>query len=48
MIGTIDIEIQAKNPNMALWPLRAYVNSPSSLRLRNVPKKIGQWEITSV
>ncbi len=48
MIGTIDIEIQAKNPNMPLWPLRAYVNSPSSLRIRNVPKKIGQWEITSV
>lgn len=48
MIGTIDIEIQAKNPNLPLWPLRAYVNSPSSLRIRNVPKKIGQWEITSV
>ena len=48
MIGTIDIEVQAKNPNMPLWPLRAYVNSPSSLRVRNVPKKIGKWEITAV
>ena len=48
MIGTIDIEIQAKNPNMPLWPLRAYVGSPSSLRVRNVPKKIGKWEITAV
>ena len=48
MIGTIDIEIQAKNPNMPLWPLRAYIGSPSSLRVRNVPKKIGKWEITAV
>ena len=48
MIGIIDIEIQAKNPNFPLWPLRAYVNSPSSLRIRNAPRKIGKWEITSV
>lgn len=48
MIGTIEIECQAKNPNMPLWPLRAYVNSPSSLRIRNVPKKIGKWSITKV
>lgn len=48
MIGVIDIQVQAKSPNFPLWPLRAYVNSPSSLRVRNVPKKIGKWEITSV
>lgn len=48
MIGTIQIEVNAKNPNMPLWPLRSYVDSPSSLRIANVPKKIGNWQITSV
>lgn len=48
MIGICDCEVQAANPNMPLYPLRAYINSPSSLRIRNVPKKIGDWNITSV
>lgn len=48
MLGTIDVEIQALNPNMPLHPWYAYVNSPSSLRLRNVPKRIGDGHITSV
>lgn len=48
MIGTISIECNAKNPNMPLHPLRAYVGSPSSLRIINVPKKIGNWQIKSV
>lgn len=48
MIATIDVDIQAANPNMPLHPWRAYVGSPSSLRLRNVPKRIGDWHITSV
>ena len=48
MIGTVDVEVQAANPNMPLHPWRAFVSSPSSLRLRNVPKRIGDWHITSV
>ena len=48
MIGVIDIEIQAANPQMPLPPIRAYKNSPTSVRLRNVPKAIGNWKITSV
>lgn len=48
MIGVIDIEVQAANPSMPLYPMRAFVNSPSSLRIRNVPKKIGTWQITTV
>lgn len=48
MIGVLDVEIQAANPLMPLYPLRAYVNSPSSVRVRNVPKKIGDWNITEV
>lgn len=48
MIGTISVEIQAANPSMPLFPLRAFINSPTSLRIRNVPKKIGDWSITKV
>ena len=48
MIGTIDVEICAANLQAPLYPLRAYVNSPSTLRLRNVPRKIGAWVITAV
>lgn len=48
MIGVIDVEIQAANVSMPLYPVRAFVNSPSSIRLRNVPRKIGSWNITSV
>lgn len=48
MIGTICVECQAQNPNMPLYPWTAFVNSPSSIRVRNVPKKIGSWCITRV
>lgn len=48
MIGVVDVECQAANPNMPLYPMRAFVGSPSSLRLRNVPKRIGDWCIRSV
>lgn len=48
MIGTLDISINAKSPNLPLFPLRAYVNSPSSLRITNVPRKIGSWCINQV
>lgn len=48
MIGVIDVSINAANPQMPLYPVRAFKNSPSSIRLRNVPRKIGNWKITSV
>ena len=48
MIGVIDVAVQAANISMPLYPLRAFVNSPSSLRIRNVPKRIGDWNLTSV
>ena len=48
MIGTIDIQIQAHNPNFPLEPVFTFVNSSQSFRVRNVPKKIGQWSITAV
>lgn len=48
MIGVIDVECQAFNPNMPLHPMRAFAGSPSSIRVRNVPKRIGDWCIRSV
>lgn len=48
MIATIDVEIQAANPCMPLYPWRAFKGSSTSLRIRNVPKKIGTWQITAV
>lgn len=48
MIGTVDVNIQAKFPNLPLDPFQAFINSASSVRVRNVPRKIGRWEITQV
>jgi hypothetical protein len=48
MIGLVSVECQAQSPNLPLYPWTAYVNSPSSIRVRNVPKKIGSWCITRV
>lgn len=48
MIAVINVEIQAANPSMPLFPWRAYVNSPSSLRIRNVPRRVGNWNIDKV
>ena len=48
MIGTLDVAVQAHNPEMPLYPLVAFANSSSSVRIRNVPKQIGSWKITSV
>lgn len=33
---------------MPLFPWRAFADSPSSLRIRNVPKRIGKWNIDHV
>lgn len=48
MIGTIDICIQAAKPNFPLDPVFSFVGSPSSFRIRNVPKKVGRWAIIKV
>lgn len=48
MIGTIDIKINAAHPNLPLQPLFVFVNSPTSPRVINVPKKVGSWELTKV
>lgn len=48
MIGIVEINISAQNPNLPLKPVFAFKGSPSSFRIINVPPKIGEWEITNV
>lgn len=48
MIGTIDVKVQAHNPNFPLDPVFTFVNSSQSFRIRDVPKRIGNWSITNV
>lgn len=48
MITTQEVKVQAQNPSMPLNPFTAFKGSPSSIRVLEVPKKIGIWNITSV
>lgn len=48
MIGSIEVNVNAANPNLPLPPLFSHVEAPSSLRILNIPRKIGLWEITAV
>ena len=48
MIGTIKTRVQAANPQMPLQPIFTFKGSPSSLRIMDVPKSIGNWSITRV
>lgn len=48
MISTQEIKVQAQHPSMPLNPFTAFKGSPSSIRVLDVPKKIGLWNITSV
>lgn len=48
MIGTFEIRCHAAKPQMPLSPMFAFKDSPSSLRLLEIPKKIGEWNITTV
>lgn len=48
MIGTLSIKCNAAHPEMALPVIYTYKNSPSNIRVLDVPKKIGNWQITDV
>ena len=48
MICTIDVRCNAANPNLPIKQFVSFKNSPSSIRVLDVPKKIGKWNITSV
>lgn len=48
MITTQEVRVHAQHPTMPLNSFTAFKNSPSSIRVLDVPKKIGLWNITSV
>lgn len=48
MISLQEIKCIAAKPNLPLNPLVAFKSSPSSIRILDVPKKIGNWQITNV
>lgn len=49
MIKTLyEIKLNASKPCLPLDPWMAFKNSSSSLRIVDLPKKIGTWEITGV
>lgn len=48
MIKTLEIKCNAAYPDMPLMPFVAFKSSPSSVRIMDVPKKIGSWNITEV
>lgn len=48
MIGTIKIHVNAAHPNMALPPIFSFVDSPSTIKVVDVPQAIGEWRLTSV
>lgn len=48
MIGTIDVAINAARPGMPLTEFAAFVDSPSQVRVRNVPRGVGRWQLTAV
>ena len=48
MIGTVEVRCSAHRPQMPLQPLFTFCGSPSSVRIMDVPKSIGDWSIDEV
>ena len=48
MVGTIYIKCSAYNPSMPLCPVFAFQDSYQQVRISDVPKKIGNWNIKRV
>ena len=48
MIGTIEISVHANRPNIPLNPMVSFMDSPSTIRLTDIPTKVGKWRITQV
>ena len=48
MIGTVTIKCSAHHPQMPLQPVFSFKGSASSIRLLDLPKKLGVWDITRV
>ena len=48
MVGTIQIKCSAHNPSMPLCPVFAFQDSYQQVRISDVPKRIGDWNIKRV
>lgn len=48
MIGSIEVKVTAHSPQKPITPFFTFKDSPSSLRIIDVPKSIGDWKITEV
>lgn len=48
MICTVEVRCNAANPNLPIKQFVSFKGSPSSIRVLDVPKKIGEWNITNV
>lgn len=48
MICTVEVKCNAANPNLPIKQFVSFKGSPSSIRVLDVPKKIGEWNITNV
>ena len=48
MIGTIQVKVQAARPNLPMPPIFSVKGSPTSVRIMDVPRAIGDWNITNV
>lgn len=48
MINTLEIRVVAASPQKPLPPWFAFQGSPSSVRVIDVPKSVGTWQITGV
>lgn len=48
MIATLEVKCNAAHPALALPVFYSFRDSPSSIRVIDVPKRIGKWDITKV
>ena len=48
MITTLEVKCNAAHPNLALPVFYSFRDSPSSIRVIDVPKRIGRWDITKI
>ena len=48
MIRTIEVTINAANPELRLFEAAAFVGSPSTAFIRGIPPQLGAWRVTTV
>ena len=48
MIRTFEVKLNAAFPELPIFEAAAFVGSPSTAIITNVPAKVGTWEVTSI